>query len=112
MLFDRAADVAVAGGAVFFGNSVDGQIRAIDAVTGRPRWTFFTAAPVRFAPAVWKDRVFAVSDDGYLYCLAAADGTLIRRWRGGPTDQMILGNSRMVSRWPARGEPAIYDGVV
>jgi outer membrane protein assembly factor BamB len=112
MLFDRAADVAVSGGLVFFGSSADGQIKAIDAATGQPRWTFFTGAPVRFVPTVWQDRVFAVSDDGYLYCLAAKDGALINRWRGGPSDQMILGNGRMVSRWPARGAPAIYDGVV
>src|SRR5687768_12598141 len=37
MLFDRAADVAVAGGKVFFGSSVDGQIKAIDAATGQAR---------------------------------------------------------------------------
>ena len=39
---------------------------------------------MRFAPAVWKDRVYAASDDGYLYCLAAKDGSLINKWRGGP----------------------------
>jgi outer membrane protein assembly factor BamB len=112
MLFDRAPDVAVAGGLVFFGSSVDGQIKAIDAATGQPQWTFFTGGPVRFAPTVWRERVFAVSDDGYLYCLAAKDGALVHRWRGGPSDQMILGNGRMVSRWPARGAPVIYGGVV
>ena len=64
---------------MFFGSSADGRVVALDAATGRERWTFFTDAPVRFAPAVWKDRVFAVSDDGYLYCLAAADGALIQR---------------------------------
>lgn len=112
MLFDRANEVAVAGGLLFFGSSADCQIVALDAATGRTRWTFVTDAPVRFAPAVWKDRVYAVSDDGYLYCLSAANGTLIQRWRGGPSDEMILGNGRMVSRWPARGGPAIRDGIV
>ena len=112
MQFDRGYDVAVAGGTLFFGSSADCQVRALDAATGRLKWTFFTGAPVRFAPAVWKDRVFVVSDDGYLYCLAAADGSLISRWRGGPSDEMILGNGRMVSRWPARGGPVIRDGIV
>ncbi len=112
MLFDRAPEVAVAGDLLFFGSSADGRVMALDAATGRPRWTFFTDAPVRVAPAVWKDRVFVVSDDGCLYCLAAADGSLLERWRSGPTDEMILGNGRMVSRWPARGGPVIRDGVV
>ena len=89
-----------------------GRVVALDAATGQERWTFFTDAPVRFAPAVWKDRVFAASDDGYLYCLSLADGSLIQRWRGGPSDEMILGNGRMVSRWPARGGPVIRDGIV
>ena len=112
MLFDRAFDVAVADGKLYFGSSADCRVMALDAATGQEKWSYFTGAPVRFAPAVWKDRVYAASDDGYLYCLSAADGSLVNRWRGGPSDEMILGNGRMVSRWPARGAPAIKDGIV
>lgn len=112
MLFDRANDVVVAGELLLFGSSADCRVIALDAATGNERWTFFTGAPVRFAPAIWKDRVFVASDDGYLYCVALADGTLQNKWRGGPTDEMILGNGRMVSRWPARGGPVIRDDIV
>ena len=112
MLFDRANDVSVAGGTLYFGSSADCRVIALDAATGQEKWSYFTGAPVRFTPAVWKDRIFAASDDGWLYCLKAADGTLINKWRGGPTDEMILGNGRMVSRWPTRGAPAIRDGIV
>lgn len=112
MLFDRVNDVVVANGLLFFGSTVDCQVVALDAVTGKERWKFFADAPVRFAPAVWKDRLFVVSDDGSLYCLAAADGSLIQKFRGGQSDEMILGNGRMVSRWPARGGPVIRDDIV
>lgn len=112
MLFDRAHDVVVAGGLLFFGSAADGQVVALDAATGHEKWTFFTDAPVRFAPTVWKDRVFVVSDDGCLYCLAASDGTLQEKWQGGPSDDLILGNGRMVSRWPARGGPVVRDDIV
>jgi outer membrane protein assembly factor BamB len=112
MLFDRAPDVVVAGGLAYFGSQADCQVVALDAATGRVRWTFFTDAPVRFAPAVWKDKVFAVSDDGSMYCLNASTGALLNQWRGGPTDELILGNGRMVSRWPARGGPVIVDDIV
>lgn len=112
MLFDRAHDVVVAGGLLFFGTSAEDRVIALDAATGELRWTFFTNAPVRFAPAVWRDRLFVASDDGYLYCLSAADGSLIDKWSGGPTDEMILGNGRMVSRWPARGGPVILGDTV
>jgi outer membrane protein assembly factor BamB len=112
MLFDRTNEVVIAVGLLFFGSSADGTVVALDAATGAQRWTFFTDAPVRFAPVVWKNRLFVASDDGYLYCLATADGALIHKWRGGPTDEMILGNGRMVSRWPARGGPVVRDGIV
>ncbi len=112
MMFDRAFDVTVAGGLAFFGSSEDGRVVALDTATGRERWSFFTGGPVRFAPTVWKDRVFAPSDDGYLYALSIVDGRLIERWRCGPSDEMILGNGRMVSRWPVRGAPVVRDDIV
>lgn len=110
--FDRAHHLVIAGDTLYFGSSADGKVYALDAATGQPRWTFFTGGPVRFAPAVWRDRVFAVSDDGFLYCLAAADGRVLWQHRGGPDGRMLLGNDRMISRWPARGGPAVVDGVV
>jgi outer membrane protein assembly factor BamB len=112
MSFDRANHVAAAHGTVYFGSSVDCKVYALDAKNGNTKWTFFTSGPVRFAPTVWKDRLFIVSDDGYLYCLNADDGTLIDRWRGGPRDDRVLGNQRMISRWPARGGPVIHDGTL
>src|SRR5215207_4216641 len=76
MPFDRADHPVVAGGSVYFGSSADGKVYALDAATGKERWAFFTDSPVRFAPVVAQGRVFVVSDDGCLYCLAADDGKL------------------------------------
>ncbi len=110
--FDVAYQPVIAGQSLYFGSSADGKIYALDAVHGRLRWEFFTGGPVRFAPVAWRDRVLVASDDGYLYCLAAADGRLIWKQRGGPRPDMLLGNDRMVSRWPARGGPVIADDLV
>jgi len=112
MPFDLAFQPVVAGGLVFFGSSSDCTIYALDAVTGDEKWTYFTDGPVRFAPAVWQERLFVVSDDGYLYCLGVRDGRLLWKKRGGPNQEMILGNDRLISRWPARGGPVVKDGVV
>ncbi len=60
MPFDLAFQPVVAGGQVFFGSSSDCTVYAIDAKTGRGNWTYVTDGPVRFAPAVWQDRLFAV----------------------------------------------------
>lgn len=112
MTFDRSPQLIVADGRVFFGSSVDGKLHATDAATGKPLWSFATRGPIRFAPAHYQGRVYATSDDGYLYCLRAKDGQLLWKKRGGPSDEMILGNSRMVSRWPVRGGVAIYDNIL
>jgi outer membrane protein assembly factor BamB len=112
MPFDHAYQPVIANGNLYFGSSADCKLYALDASTGEERWTFFTGSPVRFAPALWKDRVFAVGDDGYLYCLRAVDGELLWKKRGGRGNDMILGNDRMVSRWPARGGVVIADNTV
>jgi outer membrane protein assembly factor BamB len=112
MPFDLAFQPVVSGGLVFFGSSSDCTVYALNAKTGREKWTYITDGPVRFAPAVWQDRLFVVSDDGHLYCLASGDGELIWKKRGGPSPEMILGNDRLISRWPARGGPVIKDGIV
>ncbi|UCE49606.1 MAG: PQQ-binding-like beta-propeller repeat protein, partial [Phycisphaerales bacterium] len=112
MPFDLAFQPVVSGGLVFLGNSGDCTVYALDAKTGREKWTFITDGPVRFAPAVWQGRLFVVSDDGYLYCLDVRDGELLWKKRGGPNAETVLGNDRLISRWPARGGPVVKDGVV
>ena len=114
---DRAPHVVAAAGKLFFGSSADCHIYALSAAAGKELWSLATDAPVRFAPALWKNsagkwRVFAVSDDGVLYCLDSASGKLLWRRRGGPERRMLLGNGRMISRWPARGGPVVKDNVV
>jgi len=81
--FDDAHQVAVVAGRVYFGSIVDHQIYCIDAKSGETQWTYFTEAPVRLAPTVAQGRVYAGSDDGYVYCLAADDGSLIWKTRRG-----------------------------
>ena len=104
MPFDYAYHAVVSDGLLFYGSSADCAIHALNTSTGDERWLFITDSPVRFAPAIWKQRVYAVSDDGVLYCLSAPDGRLLWSKRGGPDERMILGNDRMVSKWPAMGQ--------
>ena len=75
--YDRAFHVVGAGQTIFFGSSADDKVYALDATTGRQRWTFFTEGPVRLAPSVADDKVYVGSDDGCAYCLSAGDGALV-----------------------------------
>lgn len=109
MTYDRVLEPVVSGGRLFLGFNDRDKVVAYDVATGRELWTFFTEGPVRLPPACWKDRVLAASDDGHLYCLNAADGSLVWKFRGGPNARQILGNQRMISAWPMRGGPVVRD---
>lgn len=110
MRFDDAFHVAAGGGLVVFGSSSDHKVYALDAATGAVRWEFFTGGPVRLAPTLAGDHVYVGSDDGYAYCLKAADGSLAWCCRAGPTDERVLGNGQMISLWPVRTGVLVADG--
>ena len=115
LLFDASYEPVVAGETMFVPSMVNDSITALDTQTGKVRWRFFTEGPVRFAPAVWEEKIYAASDDGYLYCLDAQTGKLVWRFRGAPedrTDRKLLGHQRLISLWPARGGPVVDDGLV
>ncbi|MFK5921830.1 MAG: PQQ-binding-like beta-propeller repeat protein [Verrucomicrobiota bacterium] len=110
--FDLVFQPIIAGSTVLFGSSTDNKVYAFDAVSGKAKWEFFTNAPVRLAPTAWQDRVFVTSDDGWLYALALADGKLLWKHRGGPSDATVIGNERITSKWPARGGSVVLDNIV
>jgi outer membrane protein assembly factor BamB len=109
--FDRAFHVVSAKGRVYFGSSADDQVRCLDARTGEPLWTFFTEAPVRFAPTLHGDRILFGSDDGHAYCLAAKTGVEIWRYRAANRDVRVPGNGRLMSPWPVRTGITIRDDI-
>ncbi|MEK7755392.1 MAG: PQQ-binding-like beta-propeller repeat protein, partial [Acidobacteriota bacterium] len=110
--FDYAFEPVVAGGLVFFGSSADDTVRALDLRTGKLLWRFPTGGPIRLAPAAAGDRLYIGSDDGFVYCLKAKNGEVVWSFRGGPSDRKMLGNGRMISRWPIRSGVLVADGVL
>ncbi len=100
--FDDALHVAVVGERVYFGSSVDHQVHCLNLQDGKEAWRFFTGAPIRLAPTVVSGRVYVGSDDGYVYCLDAENGSLLWKLRLGPADESIIARGEMISRWPVR----------
>ncbi len=109
---DNAYHAVISNGLVYFGTSVTNDVLAVDATTGDLRWSFSCEGPVRFAPTVAAGRLYFGSDDGHVYCLDAADGTLQWKRRAGPSDEKVLGNGRMISLWPVRTSVLVDDGLV
>ena len=111
MHVDNALRVAVADGRVYFGSPVTNRVYALDAVSGDVTWEFSAEGPVRFAPTFHDDRIYFGSDDGYVYCLDARDGSLVWKYHAGPSDEKVIGNGRMISLWPIRTGILVDDGV-
>jgi outer membrane protein assembly factor BamB len=109
--FDDALHVTVVGDEVFFGSSVDHQVRCLNARTGSVKWTFFTGGPVRLAPTLSGGTVLFGSDDGCVYCLDAATGSLLWKRRAGPADEWLLARGEMISRWPIRTGIMVEEGI-
>lgn len=109
--FDRAIQVVVADGKLFFGSSVDNKINCVDAKTGEPIWSVFTDGAIRLAPTVANGKVYVGSDDGYVYCLKAEDGSEVWKLRAGRADERLLARGEMISRWPLRTGVLVDDGV-
>ena len=110
--FDASYEPIVAGKTIFIGSMVSDSVTAYDTETGAEKWRFYCDGPVRFAPVAYKDKLYFASDDGYLYCLNAGDGSLIKKFLAGPSTNKVIGNDRLVGMWPVRGGPVLYDRTI
>lgn len=113
--YDRAFHVVGVGDNVWYASSSDDSVTCLDATTGEERWRVFAEAPVRLAPTVAGDRVLFGSDDGYVYCVSAKDGTLLwKRLGATEAERRVPGNGRVIGAWPVRssvlveGDTAYY----
>ncbi|MHB9028644.1 MAG: outer membrane protein assembly factor BamB family protein, partial [Candidatus Latescibacterota bacterium] len=112
MPYDTVFEPVVSGKTLILGFNDADKVSAIDTESGREKWTFYTAGPLRLPPAIWNGKVYCTSDDGSLYCLNLSNGSLAWKFSGAPSERRILGNSRLISTWPSRGGAVVKDGTV
>jgi outer membrane protein assembly factor BamB len=110
--FDQGYEPIVSGDTMYVALPHIDAVVAYAVETGKEKWRFYTAGPVRLAPVAWRDKLYFGSDDGHLYCVNASDGALQWKFRAVPSARKILGNSRLISVWPVRGGPVLADGTV
>ncbi len=110
LAFDRAFHVVGESGRIYFGSSADDQVRCIDSTTAKVLWSFFTEAPVRFAPTWSGGRLYFGSDAGHASCVDARTGKQLWRFRAAPRDVRVPGNGRLMSPWPVRSSVVVSGG--
>ena len=81
---------AAEGGTLYVATGM-GEVLALDAATGAPRWRMRAGGPARGAPAVAGGRVFVVTLENRLVALSAEDGRQLWAHRAAPVTAIPLG---------------------
>ena len=95
---------AIVDGVVYVGSG-DGNVYALDALTGRLRWRFQTGDVVHSSPAVVDGVVYVGSWDRYMYALDARRGTPIWKFQTG--QDTVIHNQVGI-----QSSPTVVGGVV
>jgi outer membrane protein assembly factor BamB len=102
----------VAAGKLFVARCDTHTIHALDAIDGRPVWSFTAGGPIDSPPTVAGGCVYFGSTDGFIYCLRAEDGALGWRYRAAPHTDQIVARGQLESAWPVHGSVLVRDGIV
>jgi outer membrane protein assembly factor BamB len=96
-------------GTVYFAGS-HGIIRALDAATGKLKWTAHTGGDIKYPPTLDGWRLYAGSADGWVYCFNAYSGERLWRFRAAPVETKIPVYGRLSSRWPVTSGVLVENG--
>jgi outer membrane protein assembly factor BamB len=69
-----------------------GTVVALEPATGKKLWEKQLGIPVRASPTAAADRVFVVTTDGRVFCLAGVDGAELWTFRGLPEQASLISN--------------------
>jgi len=94
-------------GRVYFGSG-DGNVYAIDAVSGGLRWKFKTGDVVHSSPAIAGDTLYIGSFDTWLYAIDADRGT--ERWRFKTGEDPVRHNQTGLTSSPVVVDGTVYFG--
>ncbi len=108
----RLTSPVIAEGKVFVASVDTHTIHALDAASGKRLWHYTAGGRVDSPPTIYQGRVLFGSADGWVYCLAASDGTLAWRFRAAPMDQRLMSFEQVESVWPVHGSVLVQDDVL
>ncbi|MGB2823493.1 MAG: PQQ-binding-like beta-propeller repeat protein, partial [Phycisphaerae bacterium] len=107
----RLSSAVIADGKVFVAQVDAHAVHALDAASGKRLWSYTAGGRVDSPPTIHQGRVLFGSADGRVYCLRAADGELIWRFRAAPADERLMAWEQVESVWPVHGSVLVQDDV-
>ncbi len=109
--YDFAPSPVIGNGRVYCNDSTAESVYCLDADTGATNWVFYTEGAVRLAPAYDSEKVYFGSDDGFAYCVNAANGLLVWKVHAATNaPRRAVFSHRLGSSWPVRTGVSIRNG--
>jgi outer membrane protein assembly factor BamB len=105
----KLSSLVVAGNHTYLAKVDAHTVYAIDNTSGKVAWDYTVGGRVDSPPTIYKGRVLFGSADGYVYCLRAADGVLLWRYRAAPLDRRMMAYEQLESVWPVPGNVLIQN---
>ena len=101
----------IAGGRVYVADIEGFQVLSLEATTGNIAWRFTTASRVDVPPTIDKGMCFISDHAGWVYCLNAANGGLIWKYRVPPMEARMAFCGKLESPWPVIGGVLVYNNL-
>ncbi len=108
----KLTSVVVADGKLFVASVDTHTVHALDAESGKKVWSFTAGGRVDSPPTIYQGIALFGSADGCVYCLRAADGELVWRFRAAPMDQRLVAFEQVESVWPVHGSVLVQGDVL
>ncbi len=102
---------AIAVGSSAYLVDMQGIVRSFDLGSGKLRWSYPLGGKAFEPPTYWKGALYASCADGYLYCLSAAGGELVWRFRAAPHQRLNFWYGHLASTWPLVAGTVLHEGI-
>jgi len=97
-------------GIVYVASKDTHTLHALDRKDGKPLWTFTAEGRIDSPPTIYGDMVLFGSAHGCVYCLRAANGELVWKFRAARTDQLMMAFDQLESPWRVHGSVLVENG--